>query len=271
MAERPPESASILPARPAAPEIRSTRTIRVLFVEDDELYREALSNELSDHGFAVEGFADAKSLLTRLEGTPAFDVILLDWELPRTSGIDLLSQLRGRGIGLPVVFLTGHGLITHESLAFDRGAIDFIDKARGGEVLVRRLRCVVESTRAAAPDPQADGRIVCGKLTLKPAIGRAYWNDVDVGLTIGEYDIVCLLASNVGHYVSYRAIYDRMHYEAFIAGSGDGGYRTNVRSAIKRVRGKFRGIDPDFGEIGNSVARGYCWGRSTELPEPDVA
>jgi two-component system, OmpR family, response regulator ChvI len=254
------------------PDVRPrTDAIRVLFVEDDELYREALADELSGHGFAVEGFADAAALAVRLDGPADFDVILLDWSLPHTSGIDLLSQLRRRGIDSPVVFLTGHSLTANEILAFERGAIDFIDKTRGGEVLVRRLRLAVDSTRPAATEPQSDERLVCGKLVLRPAIGRAYWNDVDLGLTIGEYNIVHLLASNIGRYLSYRAIYDRMHYEGFIAGSGDDGYRTNVRSTIKRIRNKFREIDSAFEEIKNSVALGYCWGNPTTPPEQGTA
>ncbi|MBL6650642.1 MAG: response regulator transcription factor [Reyranella sp.] len=182
------------------------------------------------------------------------------------SGIDLLSQLRRRGIDSPVVFLTGHTLTSNEILAFERGAIDFIDKTRGGEVLVRRVRLVVDSARPAPTDLQLDESLVCGKLVLKPAIGRVYWNDVDVGLTIGEYNIIYLLASNVGRYLSYRAIYDRMHYEGFIAGTGDDGYRTNVRSIIKRIRNKFREIDHTFEEIKNAAALGYCWGNSTTTP-----
>ena len=62
--------------------------------------------------------------------------------------------------------------------------------------------------------------MTCGKLLLRPDIGRAYWKDADLGLTLGEYNIICLLASNAGRYVTYRAIYDRLHYEGFIAGSG---------------------------------------------------
>ena len=259
-------------AQAVVPDIRSkTDAIRVLFVEDDELYREALADELSGHGFAVEAFADAASLAVRLDGTADCDVILLDWDLPRTSGIDLLSQLRRRGIDSPVVFLTGHSLTSNEILAFERGAIDFIDKTRGGEVLVRRLRLVVDSTRPAATDPQPDERLICGKLLLRPAISRAYWNDADVGLTVGEYNVVHLLASNVGRYLSYRAIYDRVHYEGFIAGSGDDGYRTNVRSTIKRIRNKFREIDPAFEEIKNSVTLGYCWGNPMAPPEQGPA
>jgi two-component system, OmpR family, response regulator ChvI len=67
------------------------------------------------------------------------------------------------------------------------------------------------------------------------------------------------LASNVGRYVTYRAIYGRLHYEDFIAGAGADGYRANVRSAIKRIRNKLRSFDPTFDEIENYTGFGYCW------------
>jgi two-component system response regulator ChvI len=116
-----------------------TNPIRVLFVDDDEDYREAVGDELSDHGFAVRSFADAGSLLDSLDAAADADVIVLDWDLPNVSGIDLLPQLRRHGVNLPVVFLTGHAEPAYELLAFERGALDFVDKMRGMEVLVRRL------------------------------------------------------------------------------------------------------------------------------------
>ena len=231
--------------------------IRVLYVEDDDNCREAVAEELADHGFEVQSHADGRSLLE--QAALAADVIVLDWDLPGTSGIDLLSELRKRGVDLPVVFLTGHGETRHEHLALERGAIDFVDKMRGVAVLARRLRLVAKAVQPA-PEPRPDTRMVCGKLVLRPDVGRACWNDVDVGLTVCEYNIVHLLASNVGQPVTYRTIYDAMHYEGFVAGSGDNGYRTNVRSTIKRIRAKFRKCDPGFAEIGNSASIGYCWG-----------
>ena len=99
----------------------------------------------------------------------------------------------------------------------------------------------------------------CGKLLLRPDISRACWKDVDVDLTLGEYNIVHLLATNAGRYVPYRAIYDRLHYEGFIAGSGSDGYRCNVRAVIKRVRIKFGACDSAFDEIENYPGFGYCW------------
>jgi two-component system, OmpR family, response regulator ChvI len=250
----PKQGAAGLPAY-----VNTTGAIRILFVEDDERYREVVSDELSEHGFAVQSFGDGASLLDSLATGVEGDIIILDWKLPTTSGIDLLLQLRQQGVYLPVVFLTGLALSEREGLAFERGATDFIDKERGVGVLVRRLRRVARADRTTAA-PQLDRSMVCGKLVLKPEI-RAYWNGLDVGLTLGEYKIVYLLASNVGRYVTYRTIYDRLTYEGFIAGAGNVGYRANVRSAIQRICNKFRECDPAFAEIATYTGFGYCWGR----------
>jgi two-component system, OmpR family, response regulator ChvI len=230
--------------------------IRVLHVEDDPNCREAIADQLSDHGFVVRSFADAISLADGLAVSREADIILLDWDLPDISGIELLVELRRFGVNLPVVFLTGYGFTAQESLAFEAGAVDFIDKARGVEVLARRLRRLLKAPKPAAV-PSAS--IVCGKLLLNPNVGRAYWNDRDVGLTLGEYNIVHLLATNAGRWVTYRAIYDRVHYEGFIGGSGEDGYRTNVRGTIRHIRKKFLQCDETFDEIQNFVGLGYRW------------
>ena len=116
----------------------------VVLVDDDDLYREALSADLADRGFAVSGFADAPSFLAALGNGIAPQVALLDWALPEMSGFELMGVLRERGIGLPVVFLTGYSFVERELRALDRGAVDFVDKARGTEVLARRLRVIIE-------------------------------------------------------------------------------------------------------------------------------
>ena len=173
--------------------------------------------------------------------------------------------MRRNGIAVPVVFLTGRTQPAYEKLAFDRGALDFVDKARGVAILANRLRLIANSVKNTAKrpsEPEQDDSFHCGRLLLKPRVSRAFWDDVDVGLTLTEFKIVHLLASNVGSYVTYRAVYDCMHYVGFIAGSGENGYRTNVRSCIKRIRNKFRSIDPSFSEIDNYQSFGYRWGKA---------
>src|SRR5882757_8232886 len=145
-------------------------TIRVVAVDDDAYFREMLSNELTEHGFSVTCFPDGPSLLEALDSAQECDIIILDWHLPRTPGIEILPQLKRRGIAIPVVFLTGRALPSNETLAFDRGALDFVDKSRGMANLVHRLRVAV---RAKVPEPQREQILRCGRLVLKPQVSRA--------------------------------------------------------------------------------------------------
>src|SRR5262245_2816023 len=116
----------------------------VVLVDDDDLFREVLSADLADRGFSVLCFADGPSLLDALSNGIEAKVALLDWVLPDMSGFELLGTLRERGIGLPVIFLTGYSQVERELQALDRGAIDYVDKARGTDVLAHRLRVVLE-------------------------------------------------------------------------------------------------------------------------------
>ena len=122
----------------------------VVLVDDDDHYREVLSADLADRGFSVSCFADGPSFLEALSNGIEAQIALLDWTLPEMSGFELLGALRERGIGLPVVFLTGYSLVERELQALDRGAVDFVDKARGTEVLAHRLRVILEGH---APGP----------------------------------------------------------------------------------------------------------------------
>jgi two-component system response regulator ChvI len=239
--------------------------IKVLHVEDDPNCREAIADQLADHGFVVRSFADARSLAHGLTVSSEADIILLDWDLPDVSGIVLLDELRQTGFNLPVVFLTGYAFTAYEMLALNKGAVDFMDKTRGVEILASRLRRLLSVSRTAAPSSP----IVCGKLAVHTNVGRAQWNDIDVGLTLGEYNIVHLLASKAGRWVTYRAIYDRLHYEGFIGGIGEEGYRMNVRGIIRRIRRKFLQYDETFAQLENFVGLGYRWANPTEdLPRP---
>jgi len=199
---------------------------------------------------------------------------VLDWDLPAMPGIALMAQLRRQGVNIPVVFLAGkivageqhervllasrEALNTYEYTAFDQGAVDFVAKSRDRKVLVRRLKSVIENAKPRA-NVEVEGLLACGKLLLKRESRRACWNYVDVGLTLGEYNIVHSLASDAGSFMTYRAVYDRLTYEGFIAGTGAEGYRANVRSSIKRIRNKFRVFFNDTATTEIYTGVGYSW------------
>ncbi len=229
--------------------------IRVLLIEDGVIDRGFLTDELSKQGFAVQTVA---SLPGAPDAARDADVIVLHCDRAKNSSIELLGKLHRLGFNVPVVLLTGQALPAHECLALDKGAVDVIRKSQGSEVLVRRLKGVVKAFKRT-DQLRSDRTMICGKLLLRPDVGRAYWKDADLDLTLGEYNIVHLLVSNVGKYITYRAVYDRLRHEGFIAGDGVDGYRANVRSAIKRIRNKFRALDLTFDEIENYAGFGYCW------------
>jgi two-component system, OmpR family, response regulator ChvI len=267
------KSDRVSPSRPVVP-AANAEVRRVVLVESDQYYREMLTGELLRQGFVVHAFTDGASLLGSLATAVDADLAVLDWDLPRMSGIKLMAELRRQDVNLPVVLLTGQviagdendrcllapreALDAYECMAFDQGAVDFIPKSRDREVLVRRLRNVVELVKPKA-NAALEERLACDRLRLKPETSRAFWNGVDVDLTLGEYKLVHLLVSKAGSFVTYRSLYDRLHFQGFIAGSGTDGFRANVRSAIKRIRNKFRACDPTFDEIENYTGFGYCW------------
>jgi two-component system response regulator ChvI len=212
--------------------------IRVLLIEDGAIDRGFLANELSKQGFAVRTIA---SLAGAPDAVGDADVIVLNSDWAKISSIELLGKLQRQATGVPIVLLTGEASPAHECPALDKGAIDVIGKSRGSEVLARRLKGVVR-TFGRTDQPRAGGSMaeagqavaqaqtmICGKLLLRPDVSTAYWKDADLDLSLGEYNIVYLLASNVGRYVTYRAIYDRLHYEGpRHVGAGCGGRKAAV-------------------------------------------
>ena len=232
----------------------------LLLVDDDDLFRESLGLNLVDEGYEVTSFDNGGDALAYLEEGGAADVMLLDWRMPQLTGIEVLRHMRGRGIALPVIFLTVLSDDVYEEAALAGGAVDFIDKSRRLPILVKRLQLITDGARPAT-DPEASRaeRMTLGALELRLDVSRAIWAGQEIELTLTEFKILVLLAEKTGRDVGYREIYDLVHGRNFVAGHGAEGYRANVRTFIKRIRKKFRDVDPDFDHIQNYAGFGYRW------------
>jgi two-component system, OmpR family, response regulator ChvI len=245
------------PAAPAAIRAGEASEPHIVAVEDDALFRELLATELSVNGFSVLVFPDAESLLEASDAAPAADALVLDWKLPGRSGFELFSELRQRGVETPVIFLTGHALVDNERRAFLAGAVDFIDKTRGFDILIRRLQLVAN----AQPSARVQRRLQRhGRLMLNPVEGRAVWNDVDLHLTLSEYRVIELLAAKSPGHATYREIHDQIRSPVPARpAAGQDDHRLKVRSAIRRIRRKFLACDAGFSQISNQGGLGYVW------------
>ncbi|MGA7866985.1 MAG: response regulator transcription factor [Stellaceae bacterium] len=232
----------------------------LLLVDDDDLFRESLGLNLIDEGYQVTSFANGRDVLAYLDQGGGADVMLLDWRMPNLTGLDVLRQIRADGATIPVIFLTVLSDDIYEEAALESGAVDFIDKSRRLPILLKRLQLIAEDGRPSSePEPPRASTLQLGRLTLRFDISRAVWAGRILDLTLTEFKILTLLAEKAGQDVGYREIYDLVHGKNFIAGHGSEGYRANVRTFIKRIRKKFRDVDPGFDHIENYAGFGYRW------------
>ena len=235
--------------------------VRILVVDDDDEFRESLSLNLMDEGFAVTTFANGPSALEHVAAGESADVILLDWRMPGMNGLEVLRELRQRGVMTPVIFLTALSDDIYEEAALAGGAVDFIDKSRRLSILVRRIELIAEGQRPvpSASQQQPPPQVRLGGLELRFDINRAFWSGQAIDLTLTEFHMVSQLALKPGEDASYRDLYDLVHGKDFLAGSGADGYRANVRTFIKRIRKKFRDVDLEFDQVRNYAGFGYQW------------
>ncbi len=252
--------------RPMADSARDGRANPVVvIVDDDDLFRESLEQNLTESDFKVIAFPDAPAALDHLNSNGDADLVLLDWKMAPMSGIELLRRLRESGAEVPVIFLTALSDQIYEEAALIGGAVDFVEKSRSFTILLKRIELNLSGPKVATRPP-ADRRFALishGDLNLDPGTNRADWKGRRVGLSRSEYAIVSYLVQRNGRDVGYRELYDLVRGGGFAAGAGPEGYRANVRTFIRRIRRKFRDIDDGFEEIENFPGFGYRW-RGTE-------
>ncbi len=234
----------------------------VVIVDDDDLFRESLEQNLTESNFDVVAFGDGPGALDYLRSADIADLVLLDWKMLPMSGIELLRRLREVGSAVPVIFLTALSEQIYEEAALIGGAVDFVEKSRSFTILLKRIELILSGPKVAARAPTSglgSALVRHGDLALDPDANRANWKGSRVALSRSEFTIVSYLAQRNGRDVGYRELYDLVRGSGFAAGAGLEGYRANVRTFIRRIRQKFRDIDGDFDEIENFPGFGYRW------------
>jgi len=182
------------------------------------------------------------------------------------NGLDILKNIRAKGLETPVIFLTGHSDPVFEETALLVGAVDFMVKSRGFFILYSRVRLVVNGAKISVghimpfeAGENAVDRSEDTGLRFRSSMVGVQWNGGRVRLSASEVRVVHHLTENSERFVGHREIYDIVKGHGFSAGAGPDGYRTNVRALLKRVRQKFREVDPGFDKIETYPGLGYRW------------
>ena len=129
----------------------------VHLVDDEAPVRDALAFLFQSHGLAVRAWASGPAFLAALDDAPLAGCIVLDVRMEPLSGLQVHDALVERGIGLPVLFLTGHGDIPMAVEALKKGAFDFVEKPFGDDALVERVQRALRVDAARQAEDCADG------------------------------------------------------------------------------------------------------------------
>ncbi len=206
----------------------------ILVVDDDPHIRQLLVFAFDKAGLGAIEAADGEAARALVE-THAPDLVVLDINMPRMDGLEVCRRLRG-GEGradIPILFLSSRDDEIDRVLGIELGADDYVVKPFSPREVVARVMAILRRTAARAPNVE-DGRNVShGRLRLDLEGWRALWNEIEIALTVTEFQILRLLASMPGRVFSRDAIIDRLHGPGFAVTD-----RT-IDSHIRNLRGKF--------------------------------
>ena len=243
-------------AQSRKPQITETMA-NITLVDDDENIVASVSLALESHGHKVKAYYDGASGLEALESDPP-DLAILDVKMPRMDGMEVLRRLRQTS-ETPVIILTSKDEEIDEILGFNLGADDYIHKPFSQRLLIERVKAVLRRGRVdsgeedptaatAAPGSKAIKR---GRLTLDPARHDCLWDGRPVKLTVTEFLLLQSLAQRPGFVKSRDNLMDAAYDDQVYVDD-----RT-IDSHIKRMRKKFRQVDPEFDAIETLYGVGY--------------
>jgi len=234
----------------------------IALVDDDRNILTSVSIALQAEGFMTRVYSDGATALKAFADNPP-DLGVFDIKMPQMDGMELLRRVREMGgpVGaMPVIFLTSKDDELDEALGLAMGADDYIAKPFSQRLLIARIRALLrrrdlERGQAGQPDSGPDEQlIVRGRLTMDPARHKVRWDGKDVTLTVTEFMILEALAQRPGVVKSRNQLLDIAYQDDVYVDD-----RT-IDSHIKRVRRKFRTVDPDFDAIETLYGVGYRFG-----------
>ncbi len=230
----------------------------IALVDDDRNILTTVSIALQAEGFATRVYSDGETALKALLDNPP-DLAVCDIKMPRMDGLELLEKLRAKS-ALPLIFLTSKDEEPDEALGLAMGADDYIAKPFSQRLLIARIRAIlrraelVRSEAGAEPAaPETAATIVRGRLDLDPTRHRVCWSGKPVSLTVTEFLILEALALRPGVIKSRNQLMDAAYSDDIFVDD-----RT-IDSHIKRLRRKFRSVDPNFSAIETLYGAGYSF------------
>jgi len=201
---------------------------KVLIVDDDEELVETVEQWLKLQHHTTDrclSGTDATQYLLEFE----YDVVILDWNLPGKSGIDVLKEFRSRGGMTPLLMLTGRDAVKERTEGLDAGADDYLTKPFHPEELVARVRALLRR-----PAKQYPSIVRVGDFVIDPSARRLTRHGIDIPLQPMEFAMLEFFLHHPNEVYSTETLLQRV-WDSETEASLDAVY-----SCIKRLRQKLQ-------------------------------
>jgi two-component system response regulator RegX3 len=204
---------------------------RVLVVEDEESYSDALAYMLRKEGFEVGVAADGNAALEEFDRAGA-DIVLLDLMLPGIPGTEVCRRIRSTS-SVPVIMVTAKDDEVDKVVGLELGADDYVTKPYSPRELVARIRAVLRRGESVELAPAT---IEAGPVRMDVERHVVSVNGAEVVLPLKEFELLEMLLRNAGRVLTRGQLIDR------VWGSDYVGDTKTLDVHVKRLRAK---IEPD--------------------------
>jgi two-component system response regulator RegX3 len=205
---------------------------RVLVVEDEESFSDALSYVLRREGYEVEVSANGVDAVNSFERYGA-DLVLLDLMLPGLSGTEVCRTLRNRS-NVPIIMVTARDTEVDKVVGLELGADDYVTKPFSSRELVARIRAVLR--RGADSDEMVESVVEAGPVRMDVERHVVTVEGRPVQMPLKEFDLLELLLRNAGRVLTRGQLIDRVWGADYV------GDTKTLDVHVKRLRSK---IEPD--------------------------
>ncbi len=233
----------------------------IVLVDDEASILTSVKMALEVEGFRVSTYTNGQDALAGIPKLSA-DLGVFDIKMPRMDGLELLRRLRAFS-AMPVIFLTSKDDEIDEFFGLRMGADDYITKPFSQRLLIEHIRAVLRRTNArlgdkpplkasdVSADNASDRYFQRGRLVVDAERHETLWDGSPVNLTVTEFSLLEALAIRPGVVKSRDALMDAAYDEQIYVDD-----RT-IDSHIKRLRRKFKAVDPQFNAIETLYGVGY--------------
>jgi len=202
---------------------------KILVVDDDADLLKTIRQYLEFEHYTVESSSTGLDALHRLRAY-SYDLIVMDWQLPDLTGVEICRQLRQAQKHTPVLMMTGNLEIEEKEVAFDSGVDDYLTKPFSLKELSARVRAILRR----GPLVNVEDEMSAGGVTVDMRTFRVYCEGTEIKLIKKEFAILELLMRNKGQIFSPEQIVSRVwHADEDAAPSVVRGHIKNLRKKLE--------------------------------------